>query len=184
VQFLCLQRASSFAETFHVSTSRGSRRQTQLSPIETQLDGDDGGDLPRPSWEDRFSELAEYHRIDRHCNVPQRTKLGSWVSKQKNLYKLHREGKKSPMTLSRIQKLESLSFEWDNRGTTWGKRLSELADYRKIYGHCNVPVRYSENLQLGMWAAWQRRKYKLHREEKKSSMTNRRIQALKRLGFE
>jgi hypothetical protein len=50
------------------------------------------------------------------------------------------------MTLSRIQKLESLGFEWewDSRGTAWEDRLSELADYRKMHGHCNVPRIYSE----------------------------------------
>jgi hypothetical protein len=32
-----------------------------------------------------------------------------------------------------------------------GRRLSELADYRKIHGHCNVPAKYSENTKLGNW---------------------------------
>jgi hypothetical protein len=52
------------------------------------------------------------------------------------------------MTTLRIQTLESLGFEWDYLGTLWGDRLGELGDYRKIYGHCNVPRRYSENTKL------------------------------------
>jgi hypothetical protein len=63
-------------------------------------------------------------------------------------------------------------------------RLSELADYRKIHGHCNVPIRYSENIQLGTWVVTQRRQYRLHLEEKISHMTVSRIQALENLGFE
>jgi hypothetical protein len=30
------------------------------------------------------------------------------------------------------------------RVTAWEDRMSELADYRKIHGHCNVPHSYSE----------------------------------------
>jgi hypothetical protein len=48
------------------------------------------------------------------------------------------------MTLSRIHAPESLGFEWEPHGVTWEDRLSELTDYRKIHGHCNVPSRYSE----------------------------------------
>ena len=55
------------------------------------------------------------------------------------------------MTLSRIQTMEKLGFEWDNRGAAWEDRLSELADYRKIHGHSNVPKRYSKSNNLGRW---------------------------------
>jgi hypothetical protein len=35
------------------------------------------------------------------------------------------------------------------QGRVWEGRLSELADYRKIHGHCNVSQSYSENAKLG-----------------------------------
>jgi hypothetical protein len=46
------------------------------------------------------------------------------------------------MTLSRIQTLESFGFEWGSHShsAAWEDRLSELADYRKIHGHCNVSL--------------------------------------------
>jgi hypothetical protein len=88
------------------------------------------------------------------------------------------------MTLPRIRALESLGFEWDCYGAAWGERLSELADYRKIHGHCKVPQRYSENIKLGAWVKKQRSNYRLHVEGKKSPMTLSRIQELERLGFE
>jgi hypothetical protein len=66
------------------------------------------------AWEVRLSELADYRRIHGHCNVPQRysenTKLGSWVGTQRSQYRFHVDGKRSFMTLSRIQELESLRF--------------------------------------------------------------------------
>jgi hypothetical protein len=141
-------------------------------------------------WEDRFSELADYSKIQGHCNVPLRysdnTKLASWVKKQRSNYRLHIKGKASPMTTFRTQELESLGFEWewDSRGTAWENRLSELADYRKIHGNCNVPRIYSENSKLATWVATQKNHHRFHLEGKKSSMTLSRIQGLESLGFE
>ena len=71
-----------------------------------------------------------------------------------------------------------------SKGTAWEDRLSELADYRKIHGHCNVPQRYKENLKLATWATTQRRQYGLQQEGKPSYMTPSRIKALESLGFE
>jgi hypothetical protein len=69
--------------------------------------------------------------------------------------------------------------------SAWEDRLSKLADYRKIHGHCNVPTSYSENNQLGIWVSNQRRNYNKHRQGKTSpTMTTYRIQALESLGFE
>jgi hypothetical protein len=89
------------------------------------------------------------------------------------------------MTLPRIQKLESLGFEWDVCvRATWEERLSDLADYRKIHGHCNVPRAYSENSKLVHWVSKQRKKYKLQQQGKKSQMTPARIRELESLGFQ
>jgi hypothetical protein len=157
-------------------------------PLATDVTNAADGDLARPSWEKRLSELADYHKLHGHCNVPQNysenTQLGTWVTTQRNNYKLHREGKKSPMTPSRIHTLESFGFEWDSHGAAWEERLSELADYRKIHGHCNVPKLYSDNTKLGSWVAKQRTNYRLHEKGKTSPMTPSRIQALESFGFE
>jgi hypothetical protein len=140
------------------------------------------------AWQDHLSELAEYHKIHGHCNVPknysENAKLGHWVGKQRGNYRLRKEGKASPMTLSRIQVLESLGFESGVYITVWEDRLSELAEYHKIHGHCNVPKKYSENAKLGMWVMQQRGNYRLLKEGKKSSLTTCRIQELESLGFE
>jgi hypothetical protein len=99
---------------------------------------------------------------------------------------LHLKGKTSQITLPRIEALESLGFEWGSRGATftWEDRLSELADYRKVHGHCNVPQKYSENPKLATWVTRQRTQYRLHQEGRTSQITLPRIQALESLGFE
>jgi hypothetical protein len=88
------------------------------------------------------------------------------------------------MTLSRIQALESLGFEWewDSHGAAWEDRLSELASYRKTHGHCNLPQKYSENPKLARWVATQRLNYRLHLEGK--TMAVSRIEELESLDFE
>jgi hypothetical protein len=93
------------------------------------------------------------------------------------------EGKPSPMTLPRIQESESLGFEWKS-SIGWEDRLSELADYCKIHGHCNVCRNYGESSKLAKWVSTQRSNYNLQQEGKRSQMILDRIQALEGLGFE
>jgi hypothetical protein len=188
--------------TVDASIRRQSRRQTPFLPAsdtsDEQLDdtndddddanGDDA-DLPgTSSWKDRLGELTDYHRIQGNCNVTknysENTKLGKWVGTQRHQYRLHRDGRKSHLTTFRIKELERLGFEWDIHGAAWEERLSELADYRKIQGNCNVPRNYSENTKLGLWVANQRTNYRWHVQGKTSPMTLPRIKELERLGFE
>jgi hypothetical protein len=57
--------------------------------------------------EDCLSELADYHIIHEHCNVPkiysENTKLAQWVGTHMGNYKWFREGKTSSMTTFRIK---------------------------------------------------------------------------------
>jgi hypothetical protein len=68
------------------------------------------------AWDVRLSELADYRKIHGQCNAPknysENTKVGYWVGTQRRHYRLQRDGKRSQMTLARIQALESLTFEW------------------------------------------------------------------------
>jgi hypothetical protein len=142
----------------------------------------------RPSWEDRFNELAIFRRIYGHCIVPYNysgnIQLGNWVATQRYQYRLAQDGETSPMTPARIQELESLGFEWRVCVTAWEDRLIELAEYRKIHGHCNVSKSISKDSKLGEWVANQRSQYRFKLEGKTSHMTLPRIQALEGLGFE
>jgi hypothetical protein len=140
------------------------------------------------AWEARLSDLVDYRNIHGHCNVPQNysenSKLANWVQTQRCQYRLHLRGKSCPMTIFRIQGLESLGFEWDSKcAVTWEARLNELADYRKIHGHCDVPMRYSENTKLADWVTTQRCQYRLHLEGKRSYLTLSRLQALEMIGL-
>jgi hypothetical protein len=103
-------------------------------------------------WEDRLSELADYRKIQGHCNVPKiyKENWAKYGSIPKGALQVAPRRKEIVMTFPRIQELESLGFEW-NSHRRLEDRLSELADYRKIHGHCNVPQNYSENTLGSNW---------------------------------
>jgi hypothetical protein len=78
-------------------------------------------DLYEAAWEESFSALAHYRKINGHCNVPSRYKLGTsvnlgtWVSFQRKQYRLKNEVKRSFMNDARIKKLEGIDFQWKLR---------------------------------------------------------------------
>jgi hypothetical protein len=132
--------------------------------------------------------LPRIAKIHGHCNIPrecsEKSKLANLVNAQRKQYKLQLDGKASHMTLCRIKKLEGLGFEWGSHIAAWEDRLSELSNYRKIHGHCNVSRKCSEKSKLATWVATQRTSYRLHLDGKASHMTDFRIQELESLGFE
>jgi hypothetical protein len=73
--------------------------------------------------------------------------------------------------------------EQNTHAHKWGHRLSELADYHDIHGHCTVPVLFSENTKLGHWVGHQRAHYNLYIQGKTSPTTTFKIQALESLDF-
>eukprot|EP00980_Cylindrotheca_fusiformis_P009653 scaffold2134_cov93-Cylindrotheca_fusiformis.AAC.15 len=65
----------------------------------------------------------------------------------------------------------------------WDLKFDELKNFREKEGHCNVPHTYPENPPLARWVKRQRYQYKLKMEGKPSTMTDRRMNALGKLGF-
>jgi hypothetical protein len=140
-------------------------------------------------WDARLEELKDYHRKHGNCLVPQQypenPQLGTWVSNQRKQYRLLKEGKPSPMTEERVQKLEELGFVWSifSHDAHWDTKLEELKEYKARFGDCLVPEDYKENLNLGVWVKYQRIQYKLMRQRRPSTMTSDRIRELEKLGF-
>ena len=108
-------------------------------------------------WDMKFHELVAYK--DTHggsCNVPrgyaENPQLGTWVSNQRTQYnKFQQDPSTSFMTQERIERLESIAFEWGvTLSAEWDTKFSELVAYKDTHGgSCNVPNRYDENPQLG-----------------------------------
>jgi len=156
--------------------------------------------------------------VPKRCKEDQ--KLGTWVDTQRVQYKrmrkrLAKEGipylgphsidcdddpasttSRKPLigrlTDDRVGRLESLGFIWSLRDD-WQKHYLQLTEYKKEYGHCNVPARYAKNRRLGIWVSAQRQQYKatianqfLEDDDKRRGavpLTQDRIDLLNDLGF-
>lgn len=71
-------------------------------------------DTRAASWEQRLQELKRFKRIHGHFNVPQEeSKLFVWIRSQRRQYKLYCAGTISSLTADRLQKLNSISFDWN-----------------------------------------------------------------------
>lgn len=79
----------------------------------------------RLTFQDRYKQLVEYHKIHGNCNVPIRFKevagLGKFVNNLREEYKKHGLNQKTSMTKERVDMLEAIGFNWG--GTTTGSRV-------------------------------------------------------------
>ena len=124
-----------------------------------------------------FEALAEFRKAHGHCNVPKRwsenPKLANWVYTQRQYRK------KGKLNRSRTKRLDKIGFQWNiERSPTWDERFSELVEFKKIYGHCEVPTGWPENTKLAQWVLNQRR-----RRYKDDATGKERIRRLEKIGF-
>ena len=140
------------------------------------------------SWDARLEQLTEFKVQFGHCRVPRQyaahPKLSTWVSTQRNAYKLYQGGKPSPMTEESIRELESIGFDWGTTKTDWSTRFQQLCEFKVQFGNCLVPRQYTANPKLGTWVMTQRRNHKLQKEGKQSPITEESIRELESIGFD
>ena len=67
------------------------------------------------SREQRFQELVAFKMNHGHLNISHENdrKLLVWVRSQRRQFKLFYAGNKSSLNASRVEKLNSIGFEWD-----------------------------------------------------------------------
>jgi len=141
------------------------------------------------AWNERLKELKQFKEKYGHCMVPQKypnnVSLGIWVNKQRMEHNLLQDGKKSSMTPDRLKALENLGFIWAKRKgmTTWNGKYEELLQYKREFGDCLVPTKYSKNPALGRWVSTQREQYRLLQEGKPTKMVDEKIKLLESIGF-
>ena len=127
---------------------------------------------PLKTWEERFEELAEFHRRFGHCDVPglwpENQPLAEWVSRQ-------RSRDKPKLTPEQRQRLEELRFCWGLRETNWEERFSELESFWENHGHCDVPRDWPGNPGLRGWVLRQR--------YRKNTLSENRVRKLEGLNF-
>jgi hypothetical protein len=106
-------------------------------------------------WNAQFQKLLLYKKQHGGCNVPTALKedsvLGRWVACQRQY------SKTGTLSAEHVRRLNSIGFDWDPFATTLQKRLAELREFKKRFGHTNVPFNWSENPALGEWATEMRK---------------------------
>jgi hypothetical protein len=74
----------------------------------------------RPEWDARYQQLVNYQKEHGDTLVPQFYKqdkgLGKWVAKQREQYKLLKDGKHSFLTPDRLERLNAINFCWSIKG--------------------------------------------------------------------
>ena len=69
-----------------------------------------------PTWEEQYNELSKFKNSMGHCNVFMNAKdpspLAKWVSFQRSEYKRFRKGQDSLLDLEKIEKLNTVGFNW------------------------------------------------------------------------
>ena len=130
-------------------------------------------------WNEMFQQLKIYKKRYGNCNVPKRKRdannkqLAQWVHTQRQTKK------EEKMSDARKRNLDAIGFTWSIgsirwKDDLWNQRFEELKDYKKQFGHCNVPWKYKANPQLGTWVAHQRSR----------TSNERRRAKLESIGFE
>lgn len=93
------------------------------------------------------------------------------------------DGKQSSITQRRVDQLNELGFAWNAQEAAWARHKKDLDTYRKVHGHCHVPLNYAKSPKLGLWFKEQRRHYSLMKQGKPSHMTQERAALLDAIGF-
>lgn len=127
------------------------------------------------AWELMFRRLEDFKNEFGHCRVPHNwekdRQLALWVMRQR---KMNLRGNIQDY---RRQTLNQIGFTWAIKETydaQWESYFEQLADFKKEFGHCNVP---GKNIQLVSWIERQRL------SKKKKLLQSQREQRLDRLGF-
>jgi len=130
-------------------------------------------------WETHYAKLKTYEQEHQNgCCVPRNYKddpaLAHFVSNQRKLYRACK------MPDDRKAKLEKINFTWTlKKHRSWMDSYRRLLQYKEEHnGSTNVPCRYKEDLGLGSFVNFQRRKYR----EQKLSKEHRDL--LEKIGFQ
>lgn len=127
------------------------------------------------AWELMFRRLEDFNKTFGHCRVPhgweKDKQLALWVMRQR---RMNMQGK--ILDIRRLL-LNRIGFIWAIQETfniQWENFFQQLADFKKEFGHCNVP---GKNIKLVSWIERQRL------SKKKKILSSQREQRLNELDF-
>jgi hypothetical protein len=75
------------------------------------------------------------------------------------------------------------TIESADKADKWHERFHDLLKYRDEHGHCLVPHKWEGNRQLAQWVKRQRYQFKLKSQGKHSTLSEKRMKILDKVGF-
>lgn len=140
-----------------------------------------------------LSSISSYHQVagfitnevglEKRCTLDRWAHISPFSFYFAVEYWIYQTKGKAKIDLARIQKLESIGFEWDPQRAQWNTMYDKLKAFHGTHGHCKVPKGYSIDLELANWVRNQRLEYANMERGKKSRMTEDRLKLLNDLGF-
>ena len=150
------------------------------------------------TWNQFYQQLCEYHKKHGHIRVPRSEgPLWMWLDRQRIQLKKSRRLQSSrdqehhsalvqlgvdfddsdAVAAERAKQLQELNFSIDPHEEAWWEHYNRLLEFKKKFGHTNVPMNYDEDQSL---AEWVRRQRSAHRRNK---LAPERKDALERIDF-
>lgn len=148
---------------------------------------------PDKNWHDifeRFKTYAAANGADVVTVVDEETKkLNRWM-----LYQRQAKNQ-GELSEARINALNEIGFVWQRNARrtgpraprspaveapitrTWDEMFSELGDFFKLHGHCNVPDDWAAQPELARWVAMQRR------AKKQNQLSPEQVNRMEEIGF-
>jgi hypothetical protein len=129
-------------------------------------------------WERMLGRLARFHQRFGHCRVPvvwggART-LSQWVKRQRQLKQ------QGMLSQDRWRRLKALGLDWKTGSSLhprWERSFLSLREFRRRFGHSNVPAEWAENVNLGRWVV------KMRGLNRAGRLSDEKVRLLNELGF-
>jgi len=129
--------ATNYARTLSVEPKEQQQQQTEVHANRNK------SITNQERWDIMFNHLIQYYKENGDVIVPlgyeANPKLGHWVDRQRQQYKLYEQEKPSSLNPERINELKTVGFVFDVHDLNWDSKFKELVKYKNRYGHCNVP---------------------------------------------
>jgi tRNA splicing endonuclease len=98
-------------------------------------------------WEDRYDELVNYYQILKVPNLKDQNLSSSegiknFMQHQRQEYRKWKRGEPSTLNETKIALLNDINFVWDKNQRIWDLRFAELIEFKREFGHVNVPMKY------------------------------------------
>ena len=141
--------------------------------------------------EKRFSEQQDFKKEQGHFKVPRAYKnqaLTCQVLRQRPQSKKVERGEETTLTIERREMLHNIKFKCDSRTKSeklrWDEQFSELQNFRKEWGHCNVPTSYTKHKLLACWVIHQRTLFRRTQRMENSRLRTKNRKRLESIGFQ